>query len=76
VVDQYRTLTVYEPGRAGLENDGSTLLKGALSDPESKAKSVVSTEEGEKRSRELFAKHFSLKNWILPKQIASYKRRP
>jgi hypothetical protein len=43
-------------------NDGSTLPKGYLSDPKSKAKSVVLSEEGEKRSRELFAKHFSLKH--------------
>ena len=42
--------------------------KGYLSDPTSKAKSVVLSEEGEKRSRELFANHFSLKHKILPKQ--------
>ena len=36
-------------------------MKGYISDPKSKAKSVVLSEEGEKRSRELFAKHFSLK---------------
>jgi hypothetical protein len=35
--------------------------KGFISDPRSKAKSVVLSEEGEKRSRELFAKYFSLK---------------
>jgi hypothetical protein len=35
--------------------------KGFISDPKSKAKSVVLSEEGEKRSRELFAKYFSLK---------------
>src|ERR1035438_2907332 len=35
--------------------------KGYISDPKSKAKSVVLSEEGEKRSRELFAKHFALK---------------
>ena len=35
--------------------------KGFISDPRSKAKSVVLSEEGEKRSKELFAKHFSLK---------------
>jgi len=33
--------------------------KGLLSDPKSKTKSVLLSEEGEKRSRELFAKHFS-----------------
>ena len=36
--------------------------KGFISDPKSKAKSVVMSEEGEKRSKELFAKHFSLKH--------------
>ena len=35
--------------------------KGFISDPKSKAKSVVLSEEGLKRSKELFAKHFSLK---------------
>jgi hypothetical protein len=35
--------------------------KGFISDPKSKAKSVVLSEEGEKRSKELFAKHFVLK---------------
>jgi hypothetical protein len=32
--------------------------KGCISDPKSKAKSVVVTEEGVRRSRELFEKHF------------------
>jgi hypothetical protein len=32
--------------------------KGYISDPKSKAKSVVMTEEGAKRARELFEKHF------------------
>jgi hypothetical protein len=36
--------------------------KGLLPDPKSKAKSVALSEEGEKRSRELFAKYFSLKH--------------
>jgi Mn-dependent DtxR family transcriptional regulator len=31
---------------------------GLIHDPVGKAKSVVLTEEGEKRSRELFQKHF------------------
>ena len=35
--------------------------KGFISDPKSKAKSVVLSEEGQNRSRELFAKHFALK---------------
>jgi Domain of unknown function (DUF6429) len=34
---------------------------GFISDPKSKAKSVVLSEEGEKRSKEPFAKHFALK---------------
>ncbi|HEY4838554.1 MAG TPA: DUF6429 family protein [Candidatus Acidoferrales bacterium] len=32
--------------------------KGYVSNPKSKAKSVVMTEEGAKRAKELFAKHF------------------
>ena len=32
--------------------------KGYISDPKSKAKSVVMTEEGAKRATELFEKHF------------------
>jgi len=35
--------------------------EGYISDPKSNAKSVVLSDEGEKRSRELFAKHFALK---------------
>jgi hypothetical protein len=34
--------------------------KGYISDPKSKAKSVLLSEEGERRSRELFVKHFAL----------------
>jgi Domain of unknown function (DUF6429) len=33
--------------------------KGFIHDPRSKAKSVVLTEEGVKRSKELFEKHFA-----------------
>ncbi len=36
--------------------------KGLISDPQSKAKSVVLTEEGERRSRELFEQHFTRKS--------------
>jgi hypothetical protein len=32
--------------------------RGYISDPKSKAKSVVMTEEGGRRARELFAQHF------------------
>ena len=39
-------------------------LKGFISDPKSKAKSVVLSEEGERRSRELFAKHFKLEHQV------------
>jgi hypothetical protein len=35
--------------------------KGFISDPKSKAKSVVLSEEAGERSKELFAKHFALK---------------
>jgi hypothetical protein len=38
--------------------------KGYISDPKNKAKSVVLSDEGEKRSKELFAKHFALKPQI------------
>jgi hypothetical protein len=37
---------------------------GYISDPKSQAKSVVLSEEGERRSRELFVKHFALTRWI------------
>jgi len=40
---------------------GRLYTKGFISDPKSKAKSVVLSEEGERRSRELFTKHFGLK---------------
>ena len=47
---------------AGLGHDGTTSHKGLhLSDPKSKAKSVALSEEGEERSKELFAKHCALK---------------
>jgi len=36
--------------------------KGYISDPKSKAKSVVLSEEGERLSRELFEKHFARKS--------------
>jgi Mn-dependent DtxR family transcriptional regulator len=32
--------------------------RGYISDPKTKAKSVVLSEEGERRARELFARHF------------------
>jgi hypothetical protein len=41
--------------------DAMNLLhdQGLITDPRSKAKSVLLTEEGAQRSRELFEKHFS-----------------
>lgn len=38
---------------------GRLLAAGLIQDPVGKAKSVVLTGEGEKRSRELFQKHFA-----------------
>jgi hypothetical protein len=38
---------------------GRLHASGLIQDPVGKAKSVVLTEEGEKRSRELFQKHFA-----------------
>jgi hypothetical protein len=35
--------------------------KGLISDPRGKAKAVILTEEGERRSRELFNRHFARK---------------
>lgn len=35
--------------------------KGFISEPKSKAKSVVLSEDGERQSRELFTKHFGLR---------------
>lgn len=59
-------LTTFDEGQYGARAwkgyDWDTLdrlhAKGYISDPKSKAKSVVLTEEGVRRSRELFAKHF------------------
>ena len=54
-----RTLTLYEPGRGqDWETMARLYSKGYLSDPNSKAKSAVLSEEGEKHSRDLFAKQF------------------
>jgi hypothetical protein len=55
-------LTLHEGNRAwkGMDWDVSARLheKGLIEDPVGKAKSVMLTEEGLKRCRELFAKHF------------------
>jgi hypothetical protein len=44
------------------ETMGRLYSKGYISDPKSKAKSVVMSEDGEKRSKELFTKYFALKS--------------
>lgn len=58
-------LTPAGDGRAWKGHDWDALdrlhEKGYISDPKSKAKSVVLTEEGERLSRELFARHFGRK---------------
>jgi hypothetical protein len=55
-------LTQAGDGRAWKSHDWDALdrlhAKGYISDPKSKAKSVVLTEEGERLARELFARHF------------------
>lgn len=59
-------LTTFDEGQYGARawkgHDWDALdrlhAKGYISDPKGRAKSVVVTEEGLRRSRELFAKHF------------------
>ena len=55
-------LTPAGDGRAWKGHDWDALdrlhAKGYISDPKSKAKPVVLSEEGERLSRELFARHF------------------
>jgi hypothetical protein len=55
-------LTQSGDGRAWKGPDWDALdrlhAKGYIADPRSKAKSVAMTEEGERLSRELFARHF------------------
>jgi hypothetical protein len=60
----YLTMFEDKPGyRAWKGHDWDSLdrlhAKGYISTPASKAKSVMMTEEGVKRARELFAKHFA-----------------
>ncbi|MDE3137817.1 MAG: hypothetical protein KGL59_14655 [Acidobacteriota bacterium] len=43
--------------------------KGYISDPKSKAKSVVVTEEGVRRAQELFERHFALPPSTPPRQL-------
>ena len=58
-------LTPAGDGRAWKGHDWDVLdrlhAKGYISDPKSKAKSVVLSEEGERLSRELFERHFARK---------------
>ena len=58
-------LTPAGDGRAWKGHDWDALdrlyAKGYISDPKSKAKSVVLSEEGERLSRELFEHHFARK---------------
>jgi hypothetical protein len=58
-------LTPAGDGRAWKGHDWDALdrlhAKGYISDPKTKAKSVVLSEEGERLSRELFARHFGRK---------------
>jgi hypothetical protein len=55
-------LTLHDGGRAWKGQDWDAMdrlhKKGMIGDPVSKAKSVVLTEEGEKRCEQLFRKHF------------------
>ena len=46
--------------KAELETMERLHARGFISDPKSEAKSVFLSEEGLKRSKELFTKHFSL----------------
>jgi hypothetical protein len=62
-------LTAFEQSpevRTWKGHDWNTLdrlhAKGYISDPKSKAKSVVLSNEGEQRARELFEKHFARTN--------------
>jgi hypothetical protein len=63
-------LTQCGDGRAWKGHDWDAMdrlhAKGYISDPKSKAKSVVLSEEGERLSRELFERHFA------PKRRASH----
>jgi hypothetical protein len=58
-------LTQTGDGRAWKGHDWEAMerlhAKGYISDPKSKAKSVVLSEEGERLSRELFERHFARK---------------
>jgi hypothetical protein len=53
-------MAVYEHGRDMIGK--RWISKGYISDPKSKAKSVMMSEDGEKLSKELFTKYFSSKS--------------
>jgi hypothetical protein len=59
-------LTPAGPQRAWKSHDWEAMerlhAKGYISDPKSRAKSVVFSEEGERRARELFERHFGQKD--------------
>jgi hypothetical protein len=59
-------LTPAGQGRAWKSHDWETMdrlhAKAYISDPRSKAKSVVFSEEGERQARELFERHFGRKD--------------
>lgn len=58
-------LTLHDECRAWKGHDWDALErlfeKGFIGDPKNKAKSVVFTDEGQKRSQELFERHFGRK---------------
>jgi len=57
-------LTLHDGHRAWKGHDWNVLARlhhrGYIDDPKNKAKSVLLTEEGERRSRELFARYFGV----------------
>ena len=59
-------LTPAGPRRAWKSHDWEAMerlhAKGYISNPKSRAKSVVFSEEGERRARELFERHFGSKD--------------
>ncbi len=57
-------LTLHDDQRAWKSHDWDVLerlhQRGYIDDPKNKAKSVLLTEEGKRRSRELFARYFGV----------------
>ncbi len=57
-------LTLGDDGRAWKSHDWDAMDRlhehGYISNPQSKAKSVILTEEGKQRAQELFARHFGV----------------